>query len=177
MVTGQTYRRRFRWSRLVLYGLLIILALIFVFPIVFMLMSSLKPELQLLRDSASFRAFLPVGDISLDNYRDAIDRAPVARFIFNSILVTSITVALGLIVNSFAGFAIAIPRWKGKGLVLGLVIAVLIVPFETIAVPLLLLVSRFPSISAEGFTQGWINTYHVQIIPWIVHPFSIFLFA
>jgi multiple sugar transport system permease protein len=140
-------------------------------------MSSLKPELQLLRDSASFRAFLPVGDISVDNYRAAIERAPVARFIFNSILVTSITVILGLIVNSFAGFAIAIPRWKGKGIVLGLVIAVLILPFETIAVPLLLMVSRFPSISAEGFTRGWINTFHVQIIPWIVHPFSIFLFA
>jgi multiple sugar transport system permease protein len=142
-----------------------------------MLMSSLKPELQLLRDSGSFRAFLPVGDISLNNYRAAIDRAPVARFIFNSVLVTSITVILGLFVNSFAGFAIAIPRWRGKGIVLGLVIAVLILPFETIAVPLLLMVSRLPNIGLEGITQGWLNTFHVQIIPFIVHPFSIFLFA
>jgi multiple sugar transport system permease protein len=156
---------------------MIILALVFIFPIVFMLMSSLKPTQQLLRDSASFRAFLPVGDISLDNYRDAFDRAPVLRFIFNSLLVTGTTVILGLIVNSLAGFAIAIPRWKGKGLVLGLVIAVLIMPFETIAVPLLLMVNKLPSIGGEGITQGWINTYHVQIIPWIAHAFSIFLFA
>jgi multiple sugar transport system permease protein len=154
-----------------------VLALVFVFPIVFMFMSSLKPTEQLLRDSASFRAFLPVGDISLDNYRGAFDRAPVARFIFNSIVVTGITVILGLIVNSMAGFAIAIPRWKGKGLVLGLVIAVLILPFETIAIPLLLMVSKLPNITSEGLSQGWINTYQVQIIPWIVHAFSIFLFA
>ncbi len=177
MVTNQG---KSRWHRLGSVGrivLMILLALLFIFPIVFMLMSSLKPTDQLLRDTASFRAFLPVGNISLDNYKAAFERAPVARFIFNSALVTSITVILGLIVNSFAGFAIAIPRWKGKGIVLGLVIAVLVLPFETIAVPLLMMVSRLPSISAEGFTQGWINTYHVQIIPWIVHPFSIFLFA
>jgi len=177
MATAQVNRRRFRWSTVLLYFVLIVLALIFIFPIIFMLMSSLKPELQLLRDSGSFRAFLPVGDISLDNYRAAIDRAPVARFIFNSVLVTSITVILGLFVNSFAGFAIAIPRWRGKGIVLGLVIAVLILPFETIAVPLLLMVSRLPNIGLEGITQGWLNTFHVQIIPFIVHPFSIFLFA
>jgi multiple sugar transport system permease protein len=158
-------------------ALMIVLALVFIFPIVFMFMSSLKPTEQLLRDTSSFRAFLPVGDVSLDNYRDAIERAPVGRFIFNSVLVTSITVVIGLLVNSLAGFAIAIPRWKGKGIILGLIIATLIVPFETIAVPLLLIVSRLPSVGAEGFTQGWINTYHVQIIPWIFNAFSIFLFA
>ncbi|MCK4978471.1 MAG: carbohydrate ABC transporter permease [Anaerolineales bacterium] len=177
MVTGEAKMRQFRWSTIVLYGLMIILALVFIFPIAFMLMSSLKPTDQLLRDTASFRAFLPVGNISFDNYRAAFERAPVARFIFNSVLVTSITVILGLIVNSLAGFAIAIPRWRGKGIMLGLIIALLIVPFETIAVPLLLMVSRLPSVGAEGFTQGWINTYHVQIIPFIAHAFSIFLFA
>ncbi len=177
MVTSRPRRRRIKWPSVVAIGTMTVLALVFVFPIVFMFMSSLKPTEQLLRDSASFRAFLPVGDISLDNYRGAFDRAPVARFIFNSIVVTGITVILGLIVNSMAGFAIAIPRWKGKGLVLGLVIAVLILPFETIAIPLLLMVSKLPNITSEGLSQGWINTYQVQIIPWIVHAFSIFLFA
>jgi multiple sugar transport system permease protein len=169
-----------RWhnlSTIARVALMVILAMIFIFPIIFMFVSSLKPTAQLLRDSASFRAFLPVGDISLDNYNKIFERAPVGRFIFNSMLVTSITVVLGLIVNSLAGFAIAIPRWKGKGLILGLIIATLIVPFETIAVPLLLIVSRLPSIGAEGLTTGWINTYHVQIIPMIFNAFSIFLFA
>ena len=156
---------------------MVVLALIFIFPIVFMFVSSLKPTEPLLRDTSSVRAFLPVGDVSFDNYGAAFERAPVGRFIFNSLLVTSITVLLGLLVNSLAGFSLAIPRWKGKGLVLGLIIALLIVPFETVAVPLLLMVSRLPSIGAEGITTGWINTYHVQIIPFIAQAFSIFLFA
>lgn len=156
---------------------MIVLAAIFIFPIIFMFMSSLKPTEQLLRDSASFRAFLPVGDISIDNYRAMGERAPVWRFMFNSLLVTTVTVAIGLLVNSLIGFAIAVMRWSGKELVLAVVIATFIVPFETIAVPLLLIVSRLPSIGAEGLTTSWINTYHVQIIPWIAQALIIFLFV
>ena len=169
-----------RWGWVARYGgfiLMIILAFIFIFPIIFMFMSSLKPTEQLLRDSASFRAFLPVGDISLNNYRDMMDRAPVMRFLFNSFLVTSITVALGLFVNSLIGFSIAVMRWSGKGTVFAIIIATLVVPFEAIAVPLLLIVSRLPSFGVEGFTTGWINTYHVQIIPFIAQAFIIFLFV
>lgn len=171
---------RGRWGNVGRYAgiiLMIILALIFIFPIVFMFMSSLKPSEQLLRDSASFRAFLPVGDISLDNYRAMMDRAPVMRFLGNSLLVTSITVALGLFVNSLIGFAIAVMRWSGKNTIFAIIIATLIVPFEAIAVPLLLIVSRLPSLGAEGVTSGWINTYHVQIIPFIAQAFIIFLFV
>lgn len=169
-----------RWhilSRSSGYLLMIVLAVIFIFPIVFMFMSSLKPTTQLLRDSASFRAFLPVGDISIDNYRAMTERAPVWRFLFNSLLVTTVTVALGLLINSLLGFAIAVMRWSGKTLILAVIIATMIVPFETIAVPLLLIVSRLPTITAEGLATGWINTYHVQIIPWIAQAFIIFLFV
>ena len=159
------------------YILMIVLGLVFIFPIVFMFMSSLKPTEQLLRDSASFRAFLPVGDISLNNYKVMFDRAPVLRFLFNSLLVTSISVGVGLFVNSLAAFAIAVLRWPGRNVVLGVIIATLIVPFEAIAVPLLLIASRLPMISAEGLTTGWINTYHVQIIPFLAQALIIFLFV
>ena len=158
------------------YFLMIVIGITFLFPIVFMLVSSLKPNFQILQDSSSLRAFLPVGDISLDNYSGAFDRAPVGRFIFNSVLVTVVTVALGLFVNSLAAFSLAFLRWKGRGLILTLIIATLILPFETIAIPLLLVVSRLPWIGLEGFTQGWLNSYHVQIIPFIAEAFSIFLF-
>jgi multiple sugar transport system permease protein len=171
---------RGRWhklSRFSGYFLMILLALIFIFPIVFMFMSSLKPTAQLLRDSASFRAFLPIGDISFDNYQAMTERAPVWRFLFNSLMVTTVTVTLGLLVNALLGFAIAVMRWSGKTLVLAVIIATMIVPFETIAVPLLLIVSRLPTITAEGLAMGWINTYHVQIIPWIAQAFIIFLFV
>ncbi len=159
------------------YTVMTLLGLMFALPIIFMMVSSLKPSLQILRDSSSLLAFLPVGDISLQNYPAAVERAPVARFIFNSLVVTTITVTLGLLINSLMGFALANMRWKGKEIVLSVIIATLILPFETIAVPLLMVVSRLPWIGAEGITTGWLNSYQVQIIPFIVDAFSIFLFV
>lgn len=167
------------------YALLIIVAIIFLFPIVFMLVSSLKPDLQLLRDSGSLLAFVPYGDLSFDNYREAFSRVPIARFILNSVIVTTTTTLLSLLINSMAGFALAVPRWAGKNVVLSVIIATLIVPFETIAIPLLLIVSKLPWISFTEcdnsaficITQNWLDSYHVQIIPFIVSAFSIFLFV
>lgn len=163
------------------YFLMSLLAVIFLFPIVFMVVSSLKPDDQLLRDTNSLLAFVPYGDLSLDNYTAAFDRVPIARFIFNSVLVTTLTVLFGLVVNSMAGFAIAILRWKGKSLVLSVIIATLIVPFETIAIPLLLIVSKLPWLNfqegEELIRWSWMNSYHVQIIPFIASAFSIFLFV
>ena len=175
--SGTIHGRGHDISRYAGFALMIVLALIFIFPIIFMFMSSLKPTGQLLRDSASLRAFLPVGDISFDNYRAMQERAPVWRFLFNSLLVTFFTVGLGLLINSLIAFAIAVLRWSGKAIVLAVIIAVMIVPFETIAVPLLLTVSRLPTIGAEGLATGWLNSYHVQIIPWIAQAFIIFLFV
>lgn len=159
------------------YLVLVLIAIIFAFPIVFMLVSSLKPDAQLLRDTASLRAFLPVGDIGLQNYYDAFERAPVGTFILNSVIVTGVTVLLSLLVCSLAAFAFVFLRWSGRDLVLGIILATLIVPFETIAIPLLLVVSKLPWIGAEGLSVGWLNTYRVQIVPFIADGLTIFLFV
>ena len=87
------------------YIVLVLIALIFCFPLVFMIVSSFKPDLQLLQDSGNLRAFLPVGDLSFDNYFAAFERAPVGLFIFNSVMVTGVTVLLSLFLCSTAGFA------------------------------------------------------------------------
>ena len=159
------------------YVVLTLIALIFIFPLVFMVMSSFKPDLQLLRDTSSIRAFLPVGDISLNNYTAAFERAPVGLFVFNSVLVTGVTVLLSLLLCSMAGFSFVFLQWKGRNILLSIIIATLIVPFETIAIPLLLLVSKLPWIGLEGFSVGWLNSYRVQIIPWIADGLTIFLFV
>ena len=140
------------------YVLLCLLAIIFLFPIVFMLVSSLKPNAQMLTDSTSLNAFLPIGNISFNNYKAAFERVPTLRFITNSVIVTTTTVLLGLLVNSLAGFSLGCMQWKGQRLVLTVIIATLIVPFETIAIPLLLIVSRLPGIDATGLTIGWLNS-------------------
>lgn len=160
-----------------LYAVLVLIAVIFVFPLVFMVMSSFKPDQQLLQDASNLRAFLPVGDISLQNYTDAFQRAPVATFVFNSVFVTGVTVILSLLLCSAAGFAFVFVNWKGRGVLLSLLLATLIVPFETIAIPLLLLASKLPWIGLDGLTWGWLNSYRVQIVPFIADGLTVFLFV
>lgn len=159
------------------YVVLTLLAVVFIFPLLFMVMSSFKPDLQLLRDTSSLRAFLPVGDISLNNYYDAFQRAPIGLFVFNSVLVTGVTVLLSLFFCSLAAFSFVYLNWKGRDLALTIIIATLIIPFETIAIPLLLFVSKLPWIGLEGVEIGWLDSYHVQIIPWIADGLTVFLFV
>ncbi|WP_219701533.1 carbohydrate ABC transporter permease [Marinomonas lutimaris] len=162
---------------IVRYMVLTLIALIFVTPILFMMMSSLKPDQQLLADTSSIRAFLPIGDISFDNYKAAFERAPIGMFMLNSLLVTGVTVVLGLLVCSMAGFSFVFLNWRGKSIAFSIILATLIVPFETIAIPMLLMVSKLPWLGLDGFSWGWLNSYRVQIIPFIADGLTIFLFA
>lgn len=159
------------------YLVLVLVALVFLLPLLFMVMSSLKPDAQLLRDTSSLRAFLPVGDISLENYAGAFARAPIGLFVFNSVMVTTITVLASLLLCSLGAFSFTFVRWRGNAVVLSIVLATLIIPFETIAIPLLLFVSRLPWLGLDGLTWGWLNTYRVQIIPWIADALTVFLFV
>ena len=157
-----------------------LLAIFFLFPMLFMVMSSLKPDEQIFADLDGLKAFLPVGDISLDNYSGVFDRVPAARFLANSVVVTAGIVAIGLVINSMAGFALSRMEWRGRKIVFALVIATLILPFETIALPMVYWVAKLPWIAFDGglhIEQGWLNSYRVQILPFAANAFSIFLFA
>ena len=162
------------------YLMLILLTGVFIFPLIFMIMSSFKPtNAQIFGDLRSLRAFLPVGDLSLTNYVSVFENSKFPRFLLNSIGMSGVMIVLSMLVNSLAAYALARLRWKARKLVLTVIIALLIVPFETIAIPLLLMVSKLPNITFDNgiaFAQGWLNTYQVQIVPFIAGAGSIFLF-
>ncbi len=151
----------------------ITLCFVFGLPLVFMLVSSLKPDIQIFGDLTSLKAFLPVGDVSLNNYTQVFNRVPFWQFLMNSVIIAALTVVLGLIVNSMAAFALARLKFRGRQVLLGVIIATLIVPFETLALPLLWWVNKLPYYDG---TIGWLDTYEVQIIPFIANAFSIYLF-
>ncbi|AKI97522.1 carbohydrate ABC transporter permease [Kosmotoga pacifica] len=148
------------------YTLMILLALFFLFPLIYMISTSLNPdELDILKRMGSIRTFIP-SPASLKNYSDVFERMPFGRFVFNSVLIVSSTVLAGLLVNSMMAFGLARFTFRGRGLLVSIIVALMIIPFETIAVPLLLMTNKF----------GWLDSYHVQIIPFIANPFYIFLF-
>jgi multiple sugar transport system permease protein len=156
------------------YLVLVILAFFFLFPIVFMFVSSLKSnEAQLLNDMGSLKAFIPYGTISLQNFSSVFARVPFGLYLFNSLFIVITIVVFGLLINSLIAYALARMSFPGRGLMLAVVVALLIIPFESVAVPLLLLVNNLPWFDGS---LGWIDSYQVQIIPFLADAFSIFLF-
>jgi len=174
-------KRKFTLGLGLQYGLAVFFMLLFSLPLLFMLSSSFKNPQTIFADVKSWRAFFPVGEVSLEQYAGVFERLPLWQFMFNSIFISATVVILGLFVNSLAGYAIARLKFRGQNVILVFLIATLVIPFETIAMPLLVLVNSLPRISFEEgtieFTTGWLNTYLVQIAPFVAWGFSIFLFV
>lgn len=172
------------------YALMSFMALFFLFPVIVMVVSSFKPDQTISADMQSFNAFLPreatTANYSCPDYEEPdsecspeagenpglFERLPFWRIFFNTVGITTSIVVVGLFVNSMAAYALSRLRIPGRKLILGIIIALIIIPFESIAVPLLLMVRDLPWFTGEG----WLNTYHVQIIPFFGNAFSIFLF-
>ena len=158
----------------------ILFAVVAAFPIVFMLISSLKPDQQIFGDMSSVAAFLPIGNISFDNYAAVFDRVPAARFLINSIGVSAVTVVLGIFIISLCALALSRMEVRGKRIVFSAILATLIVPFQTLALPLVWWVNQLPYFELDGFSlefsKGWLDTYQVQIIPFLANAFSIYLY-
>ncbi len=162
------------------YVPLLLLVFFFTFPLLFMFVSSFKASnLQIFGDLRSVRAFLPVGELTTDNFRRVFTDSNFPRYLVNSVVMSAITIVLALTVNSMAAYALSRLKWRGQKLILSAIIATLIIPGQAVIMPLLLLVANLPSLSWQDgltVTRGWLNTYHVQIIPFITSSFSIFLF-
>jgi multiple sugar transport system permease protein len=159
-----------RLERFILLGLAILLSIIVLAPLALMFVTSLKPDLQqILVDLGGPAAFwVNPADASLDNYTRVLTnkQAPFLRFLFNSLLIVGLIVVIGVFVNSACAFALSRMRFQGRGWILAIIIALIIIPMETLAIPLFLMMNQV----------RWIDSYQAQIIPFIAHPFSIFLF-
>ncbi len=140
-------------------------AALFAAPVLFMVAGSLKPNDRVLAEAGGWRALVP-DHASLENYRDVFARVDFGLFFFNSVVIVAAIVVAGVVVNSLAGYAFARMRWRGRDILFAAVLALLIIPFEAIAVPLFYEVSLF----------GWRNTYVAQIAPFVANAFSIYLF-
>lgn len=139
--------------------------LLFFGPVLFMLIGSLKPDELVLTEAGTLRAFVPAS-ADLENYAAVFRRVPFASYLTSSLIVNGLIVGLGLAVNAFAGYALARLRWWGRHAVLALVLALLVIPFEAIAIPLFYQLSWF----------GWRDDHLVQALPFVANPLAIYLF-
>lgn len=159
-----------RGEKLALNIVAIVVACIVLGPLFLMFANSFKgDEQQILRDLGNFRAFFVLPqDASLENYREVLSNTtfPVLRYMWNSGVIVVTIVVIGIFVNSLAAFVLSRMQFKGRNVVIMFIIALIIIPMEAVAIPLLLMMAQF----------GWVDTLKAQIVPFIAHPFSIFLF-
>lgn len=154
------------FNKIIGYVLLFIFGIFFLFPLVYMFSTSLNHnETDILKEMGTLKAFVP-DSFSLQNFKDVFDRMEFGRFFLNSVFIVSTTIIAGLFINSMLAFGLARFTFRGRNMLVTLIVALMIIPFEAIAIPLLLMTNQF----------GWLNTYHVQIIPFVAYPLYIFLF-
>jgi multiple sugar transport system permease protein len=166
MKTRTQSRTQDRTHHLLLhYTLCTLIAVLMLIPIVFMFAGALKPNDDVLADGGGWRALVPTQP-TLDNFVSAWERSAFGQLLFNSLLVCGLTVLGGLVINSMFGYALARLRWTGRNVVLAVVVALIIIPFESLAIPLLLMVTE----------MGWLDTYQAQIVPFLANPFFVYLF-
>ena len=163
---GRSLRRDRRRVATIQYAIMIVAAAFFLFPLLYMIASSFKDDSAVLSSADSASAFSPTPFVGLENYRDAIDRASLGRVFLNSVVISSSIVLVGLVVNSLFGYALARLRFRGRSVIVVSVIALIIIPFEALAVPLLYLAAEL----------GWLDSYRVQIVPFIANPLFVYLF-
>lgn len=154
------------WRKAGSYAVLIVLTIIFVAPIAFMFIGSLKPSEKVLNGLGGFTP----ESLSFKNYSGVFDRfnsdatGHFQQFYFTSLIVSFFVVVGGLVVNSMCAYALARLQWRGRNFVLVTIILLVILPFEAIAIPLFYLFN------------GFRNTYYIQFLPFIASAFSIYLF-
>ena len=124
------------------------------FPAVWILLTSVKPELELVRKPITY---LP-HEFTLDNYVQVFRQQPLGLYLANSVIVASASTVITLLVSACAAYAIARLRLRYRDLILSAIIASSTFPLVTLLVPI------FQTMRAVGL----LNTYPALILPYVV---------
>ena len=145
---------------IVLYGVLIVAALLSLIPFYWMIMSSFKP----LNDILTIPVWVVPQHFTLDNYSILLTQTLFLRSMLNTLVVALSSVALQVFLCSLAGFAFAKYRFRGRSLLFTLVLGTVMIPVSVQLVPNYLLMAKL----------GWLNTLLPLIIPTAGNAFGIF---
>ena len=153
------------FSKFMFYFGNIVIGIIFVSPLIWMISASLKPESQIFANMNSLKTFFPVS-ASFNNYVEVFTRMNLPQVFKNTLLYIALILVLDLLVNSMCGYALAKFEFKGKGAIMNLVVALMVLPIEAIMLPLYIEMSQL----------GWVNTLVALVIPFVAKCFSIYMF-
>jgi len=144
------------------YGLLIVLSLLFLAPFFWMITSSLKAPNELYQ----FPPKLLPSHWHVENFLKAWNSQPFNLFLMNSIIVTVMTTIGQIFSSTLIAYGFARFKFKGRDILFIILLATMMIPWEVTMIPLYMEFNLF----------GWINTLKSLIVPsWFGSPFYIFL--
>ncbi len=147
--------------QVLLYTFLIIMAAVVLFPFYWMIISSLK---SLDEYRMSVPTFFP-RKVLFSNYATAFTTANLGRLFFNTFYVGIVSTLLSLIITILSAFAFARLEFRGKDALFAALLATMMIPGE------LFTITNYSTVTK----LGWINTYTVLIVPFLVSVFYIYL--
>lgn len=144
-----------------IYLLFIVLALVAIYPLVWVFTNSFKTDIQLFDNSWAFPK-----ELHFENYEKAW-KYGIANYILNSVFVTIVTVGLNVGISLMASYALARYQFKGRNIFLYFILGGLMLAPEVSLIPLFRILS----------TMGLYNTYFAMILPNVAFgiPFTTFL--
>lgn len=143
------------------YVVVTLLAIIFLFPILWVALSSFKSGSEMFRYPPTF---FPE-NFTLENYRVAFEKGQFGRYFINSTIVSVLSTILTVIINTMAGYAFAKYKFKGSNALFIFFISTLMLPLEVLMIPIFQVVKFF----------GLYNTFAGIIIPPAATPTGVFL--
>ena len=148
-------------AQFLVYAFLILMAIIIIFPFYWMLISSVKPL-------DEYKLAIPTlwpKTILFSNYADAFNQANLGTLFLNTLYVGLVSTLLSLVITVISAFAFARLEFKGKNALFAALLATMMIPGE------LFTITNYATVN----TFGWMNTFTVLIVPFLVSVFYIYL--
>jgi multiple sugar transport system permease protein len=153
-------RRRSRnWLRIVV---LVLGAVVFLFPFYYMLVGSLQSE-----PDTSLGGAFPTGGLTAENYADINSRVNLVQSLINSGIFTGGVLLFTVVLGVLAGYALARLHFRGSGTLFAVMLLVQVVPFQLLIIPLYVMIVR---------DYGLADSYLGMILPFAINSTAVFIF-
>jgi len=159
-MSGKVEIKNFSFRKLLMYAALLLAALSFIYPFIWMIGASFAP-----RNELGEMNFWPAHP-TWGNFKSMIEKIPIGRSLVNSLLVATLTTAVVMITGSMVGYALARMRFAGRQLIFYIIVFTMSLPFQITLIPNYITMVRL----------HLVDSLAALIIPFSVSAFAILMF-
>lgn len=154
-------QKKLKPGKVIILLLLSLGAVTMIFPFIWMILSSLKGQMELLRMPPTFWP----ERFRWENYKKVLEAIPFFKYFANSLATALVNTFAGIMTSVLAGYVFAKYKFKAKEFLFWVMIACMMIPYDTLIIPLYKIMVRL----------HWTNTYLVLTIPFFVNIFGLFM--